>query len=75
MQEFETHRVARLADLRLEGEVVNKIRGMVIAGREAGCNPDHLSKLKKRGNDGFGFMTYDDLLGSLDLLIEKLKNI
>jgi hypothetical protein len=69
------HRIAILEGLGLKHDMVHKIRGFVIAGRDEGHDAGHLRNLRKRPNDGHEFQTYDDLLGGLDTLIHGLEKI
>jgi hypothetical protein len=73
MRKIEEHRQSVLDDLGLDPRSVSSIRGVVIAGRDSGCDAAHLRDLKKRPNDGIHFLTYDDVLGSIDTLIQRME--
>ena len=45
---FEEHRLACLVVMKIAREEVATVRGVVIAGRDQGHNPDHLRRLKGR---------------------------
>jgi len=68
-------RIAVLDCIGIDRKDVGSVHAVVIAGRDADCDPEHLRKLK--GND-FGrtsFMTYDDLLAGLDALISAFDRL
>jgi hypothetical protein len=53
---------------------VGAVHAVVVAGRDAGYDPEHLRRLK--GNAGYArvkVMTYDDLLANLGTLIRSLE--
>lgn len=70
---IDEHRVSVLDDLKIKAEDVHNIRGVVIAGRERGYDASHIRTLKMRSNDALIFMTYDDVLGAMDTLIQSIK--
>ncbi len=55
------HRAAVLAGIRDCPQQISRVRYLVIAGRSAPYNPDHLSRLI-RYHDSIEFMTYDHLV-------------
>jgi hypothetical protein len=69
------HRNAVLADLGIKIEDVNIISGLVIIGREEGYDAQDLRKLKMSHEGSISFLTFDDLLFSLDALIQRFKEI
>lgn len=66
------HRQAFLDSISVEKDKVSKIRGVVIAGRDSGCDAMHLRKLKSFDFGQIQFLTYDDLYYALLLLIQKI---
>jgi hypothetical protein len=46
---------------------------VVIAGRDSGYDAEHLRKLKGRDWGKVSFLTYDDMLFSVDALIRKME--
>jgi len=72
---LDEHRVAVLDSLRIERNEVSTVRGVVIAGRDLGYDSLHLRRLKGRDFGRTSFMTYDDLLLSLDSLIGKMRKL
>ena len=75
LHEIETHRLAILHDLSIEPKDVNVIRGVVIAGRDVGYDAYKLRKFKGVDRGKVKFLTYDDLLFSLDALIHAMGNL
>ena len=53
---------------------VGAVRGMIIAGRDVGYDPDHLRKLKGADFGRVKFMTYDDLSAAFDALLRALDS-
>ena len=70
LHEVDEHRLAILHDLDIESKDVGIIRGVVIAGREKGYDAEKMRKLRMSREERITFMTFDDLLFSLDALIE-----
>lgn len=69
------HRIAVLECIGLKSEEVSSVKGIVIAGRDLGYEPEHLRKLKWTDFGRINFFTYNDLLGSLSTLINTFGNI
>lgn len=69
------HRVAVLDSLKIERDQVSSVRGVVIAGRDAGYNETHLRKLKGAHSGRITFMTYDDIALALTFLIKKITGL
>lgn len=69
------HRVAFLNSLKIERSEVSNVKGLVIAGRDLGYDSLHLRRLKGQDFGRISFLTYDDLLFSLDSLIEKMGQL
>jgi len=70
-----SHRKACLEMMSIKPDVVSRIKGVVIIGREEGYDKSQIRKLK--GTD-FGevlFYSYDDLLDSLASLIREIESI
>lgn len=68
---IDDHRDAVLDDLNIDRQDVNKIRGVVIAGREKNYDAHKLRRLKMSSHDRLSFLTFDDLLFAMDALINK----
>jgi len=67
------HRLAVLDSLKIDREQVSAIRGVVIAGRDAGYDKRHLHKMKGVNyGENIDFFTYDDLGAALDTLIRQI---
>jgi hypothetical protein len=75
LHECNEHRLAVLDSMKIDREKVSKVTGIVIAGRDSGCDAKHLRKLKGSNFGDISFFTYDDLLFSLDTLIDKIDNL
>jgi hypothetical protein len=69
------HRLAVLDSLKIDRSEVSTIRGVVIAGRDAGYDALHLRRLKGQDWGRITFLTYDDLLFALDSLISRLSKL
>ena len=66
------HRLAVLESISIEKDEVSSVRGVVIAGRDSSCDKKHIRKLKGIDWGKISFLTYDDLLFALDILIRKM---
>lgn len=66
------HRAAVLASLGLSLESISSIRAVVIAGRDAGYNNDHLLRLKGSYRDRISLLTFDDLAVGLAVLVRNM---
>jgi len=75
LQVADDHRQAVLASLKIPSEQVSQVRGVVIAGRDAGNDAERLRKLKGVDRGRIAFMTYDDLAFALDALIHKIAGL
>ena len=71
-QLIEDHKIAVLEEIGIKRENINKIRGIVIAGREKNYNSTHLKKLKSQTWSNITFYTYDDLISAIGALINNL---
>lgn len=69
------HRLAVLDNLSINKDEVSSIRGIVIAGRDTGYNVHHMRKLKGTDLGQIRFLTYDDIILSLDILIRNIKDL
>jgi hypothetical protein len=67
------HRLAVLNELNIKPDEINIIKGVVIAGREQNYDPIKMRRLKMTQEAGVYFLTFDDLLLSLDSLINKFN--
>jgi hypothetical protein len=72
---IEDHRRAVLEEMRIAPEKVNKIRGVIIAGRDAGNDANHLRRLKGLYRDRVTLLTYDDLTASLAVLAQRIGSL
>lgn len=72
LQVVDEHRIACLTEMKIEPNSVGNIRGVVIAGRDAGYDNAHLRQLKSVFSGRISVLTYDDLLGSLTTLISQI---
>jgi hypothetical protein len=68
------HRQAFVSCIGAEPKEVGAVKGVIIAGRDTGYNPDHLRKLKGADFGRIKFMTYDDLSAALDALLRALDS-
>lgn len=67
------HLLAVLDDsLHIPREMVSTVRGVVIAGRDLGNDPNHLRGLKARYRGEIKLLTYDDLAAALAVLAQSL---
>lgn len=69
------HWISVLASLNIDSKEVSAIRGVVIAGRDRGHDAMHLRRLKGLDLGNVTFLTYDDILASLDSLINKVGRL
>lgn len=69
------HRLAVLDALKIDRADVSVVRGVVIAGRDVGYDALHLRRLKGEDRGRLTFLTYDDLLFSLDSLIHRMGQL
>ena len=65
-------RIAVLDALSLTREQVSSVHAVVIAGQDSGYDAMHLRRLKGQYRGDVRFLTYDDLIYSLDHLIQRL---
>ena len=72
---MDEHRVAALASMKIDAQMVGNIRGVVIAGRDRGTDKDHLRRLKGMLSGRISFLTFDDLAASLAALIEQMRRL
>ncbi|HLY46766.1 MAG TPA: Shedu anti-phage system protein SduA domain-containing protein [Stellaceae bacterium] len=75
LQVVDDHRISCLTEMRIEPTTVGNIRGVVIAGRDAGYDTAHLRQLKGVFSGRISILTYDDLLGSLATLIDQIGRL
>jgi hypothetical protein len=67
--------VAALTSMKIDPSAVGNIRGVVIAGRDAGNDKDHLRRLKGMLSGRIALLTFDDLLASLAALLEQMRRL
>lgn len=72
---LDDHRLSALEEMRISREMVSKIRGVVIAGRDAGNDANHLRRLRGSYQDRVALLTYDDLAVSLAALAQKIGDL
>jgi hypothetical protein len=75
LYEASEHRSAVLSCLDLQPGDVNKIRGVVITGRDQGYDDSDLRKLKWTDFGQVDLFTYDDLIGSLVALVRGMSDL
>ena len=75
LHEVDEHRIAVLDKLDIDRSEVSRVSGVVIAGRDVGYDARNLRQLKGRDWGKVKFLTYDDLLFSLDTLIRRVEKI
>jgi hypothetical protein len=75
LHEINEHKVAVLDGLGVKREKVGKVRGVVIAGRDAGHDENNLRKIKGTDHGQVSFLTYDDILASMDTLISSIEKV
>lgn len=73
LQIVDEHRLAVLDSLGIDKESVSTIKGVVVAGSEEGYDAKRLRRLKGTDFGRITFLTYDDLLSSLDALIRGMS--
>lgn len=75
LHEVDEHRLAVLDSLKIDRDDVSLVRGVIIAGRDSGYDARNLRKLKGADWGRVTFLTYDDLLFSLDALIRRVETL
>jgi hypothetical protein len=75
LQVTDEHLLAVLDSLKVDRAEVSRVRGVVIAGRDIGTDPRHLRRLKGQDWGRVELLTFDDLLYSLDSLIDRMSKI
>lgn len=75
LHECGEHRLAILDTLKIDRNQVGSIRGIVIAGRDSNYEKNALRRLKGATINNIEFLTYDDLLISLDTLIKEMHRM
>lgn len=69
------HRLSVLDTLKIEREKVSSVRGVVIAGRDAGYDAQYIRRLKGTDFGRIIILNYDDLLFALNALIRSMDRI
>jgi hypothetical protein len=72
---LDDHRLSVLEEMRISRETVSKIRGVVIAGRDAGNDANHFRCLRGSYQDRVALLTYDDLAVSLAALAQNIGDL
>jgi Domain of unknown function (DUF4263) len=75
LHEIDEHRLAVLDSLEIPREMVSKVRGVVIAGRDSGNDASHLRRLKGSDHGRVTLLTYDDLSAGLAVLAHRLGDL
>lgn len=75
LHKVDEHRLAILDSLGIDKDLISSVRGVVIAGQEEGYDAKHLRRLKGTDLGRITFLTYDDILSSLDALIRKMSSL
>jgi hypothetical protein len=75
LHEVAEHRLTILDTLGIDRQMVGKVRGVVIAGRDAGYDAKHLRRLKGTDHGQVQFLTYDDLVGDLAALAQSIGEL
>ncbi len=75
LDKVDEHRLAVLAGLRIDRSQVSAVRGVVVAGRDKGYDPEALRRLKGVDRGRVRFLTYDDLATSLSVLAGRVQRI
>lgn len=75
LNKIDDHKAAVLDDLGVQPEKVGKVRGVVIAGRNSGHDQKQLRNIKRTDHGRVSFFTYDDILSSIDILIDSMKKL
>lgn len=72
---YEKHRSAVLECLDLRDNEVTRVKGLVIAGQDGGCDANDLRKFKWQDRGDIECLTYDDLLGFIASLGREMKAV
>jgi hypothetical protein len=75
LHEADEHRLAVLDTLEIPRDMVGKIKGVVIAGRDAGNDAGHLRRLKGADLGRVALFTYDDVIASLAALAQRIRTL
>jgi hypothetical protein len=73
LHEANEHRQALLDSLGIARETVSRVRGVVIAGRDAGNDASQLRRLKGSDLGQVALLTYDDVAASLAKLAQTIS--
>lgn len=69
------HRLAMLDSLNVGRDMVSRVRGVVIAGRNRGNDAADLHRLKGIDHGSVSLLTYDDLADSMATLAQQMTGI
>ncbi|HMV29278.1 MAG TPA: hypothetical protein PKE23_07820, partial [Anaerolineales bacterium] len=72
---MDEYRIACLEMMGLKSDQVTSVRGVVIIGRDKGNDHEHLRKIKATDFGRKLFMTYDDFIQGLEILIREMKGL
>jgi Domain of unknown function (DUF4263) len=75
LHEANEHRQALVDSLNISRDMVSKVRGVVIAGRDAGNDASYLRRLKGSDYGPVTLLTYDDLAAGLAALAQKIGDL
>ena len=73
LHEANEHKLAVLDSLNIDRNLVSRVRGVVIAGRDQGYDPHDLRRLKGLDQGNVTFLTYDDLAAGLLALAQGMS--
>jgi hypothetical protein len=74
MRVVDDHRLAILEDLKIDRNMVSKVRGVVIAGRDRGNVAPDLHRLKGINGGNVSLLTYDDLANIMATLAQHMAS-
>jgi Domain of unknown function (DUF4263) len=75
LHELSEHRLAALHSLNIPSEMISKVRGVVIAGRDSGNDASYLRRLKGTDHGAITLLTYDDIAESLGALARRMGDL
>jgi hypothetical protein len=74
MHVVDDHRLAVLEDLKIDRNMVSKVRGVMIAGRGRGNVAPDLHRLKGINRGNVSLLTYDDLANIMATLAQHMAS-
>lgn len=75
LHELNEHRLAVLGSLGIDRDKVSKVRGIVIAGRDAGNDASDLRRLKGTDHGQVTILTYNDITAGLATLAHSMSKL